>query len=396
VTIYLDHHATTPLDPRVLEVMLPYFTTKFGNPGSVHSFGEEARRAVEASRETIARLIGAEPSEIVFTSGATESNNLAIRGVAERKRRRGNHLISVNTEHPAVLDVLSLLAGREYEVTLLDVERHDSQRAGFLDPARVAEAIRDDTCLVSVMLANNEIGVIQPLAEIAAVCKSQGVLLHCDATQAVGKVPVDVREFEVDLMSFTAHKFYGPKGIGALYVRRRDPVVRLAAQIAGGGQEQGRRSGTLNVPGIVGMAEALRLANDEMNSDTQRIASLRNELARGILGEIPSARVVGPAIDAIDDHGRLLRLANNLNILFPGTDGEALMLAMPELAVSSGAACSSMNDEPSHVLRALGLSSDEARSCLRFGLGRFTTAEEITEATRLVAGAVESVGRFAG
>lgn len=371
--------------------MLPYFTSKFGNPGSVHSFGEEARQAVEASRETIAGLIGAEPSEIVFTSGATESNNLAIRGVAERKRRRGNHLVSVKTEHPAVLDPLALLAERDYQVTLLDVEPHVSRRAGVLDPRQVAESLRDDTCLVSVMLANNEIGVLQPLSEIASVCKSRGVLLHCDATQAVGKVPVDVRELGVDLMSFTAHKFYGPKGIGALYVRRRDPVVRLATQIAGGGQEQGRRSGTLNVPGIVGMAEALRLAIAELASDTQPIATLRDELARGIFAAIPSARLVGPALDATDQLGRPLRLANNLNLLFPGTDGEALMLAMPELAVSSGAACSSMNDEPSHVLRALGLSSDEARSCLRFGLGRFTTAAEIAEATRLVTRAVQKV-----
>ncbi|WP_442481604.1 cysteine desulfurase family protein [Aeoliella sp. SH292] len=396
MTIYLDHHATTPLDPRVLEAMLPYFTTKFGNPGSVHSFGEEAREAVDASRQTIASLIGAEASEIVFTSGATESNNLAIRGVAERKRRRGNHLVSVKTEHPAVLDPLALLAERDYEVTLLDVEPQDSPLAGYLDPARVAHAIRDDTCLVSVMLANNEIGVLQPIAEIAAVCKSRGVLLHCDATQAVGKVPVDVRQLDVDLMSFTAHKFYGPKGIGALYVRRRDPVVRLATQIAGGGQEQGRRSGTLNVPGIVGMAEALRLACAEMASDTQRIASLRDELARGIFAAIPSARLVGPALDATDKLGQPLRLANNLNVRFPGTDGEALMLSMPDLAVSSGAACSSMNDEPSHVLRALGLSSDEARSCLRFGLGRFTTAAEIAEAIRLGAGAVQKVTQFGG
>lgn len=376
--------------------MLPYFTTKFGNPGSVHALGEEARKAVDTSRQTIAAAIGADASEIVFTSGATESNNLAIRGVAERKRRRGNHLVSVKTEHPAVLDPLALLTERDYEVSLLDVEQHNSPRPGLLDPSWVAKAIRNDTCLVSVMLANNEIGVLQPIAEIAAVCKSRGVLLHCDATQAVGRVPVDVHELDVDLMSFTAHKFYGPKGVGALYVRRRDPVVRLATQIAGGGQEQGRRSGTLNVPGIVGMAEALRLAIAEMNSDTQRIAALRDELARGIFAAIPSARLVGPMLDATEGHGRPIRLANNLNVLFPGTDGEALMLAMPELAVSSGAACSSMNDEPSHVLRALGLSSDDARSCLRFGLGRFTTAAEIAEATRLVVRAVASVGKFVG
>lgn len=396
MSIYLDHHATTPLDPRVLEAMLPYFTTKFGNPGSVHEFGLEAREAVDASRHAIATTIGAQASEIVFTSGATESNNLAIRGIVERKRRRGDHLISVRTEHPAVLDPLAALAERGYEVTLLDVEPDPSPQSGWLDPSQVADAIHDDTCLVSVMLANNEIGVVQPIAEIAEVCKARGVLLHCDATQAVGKVPVDVRELGVDLMSFTAHKFHGPKGIGALYVRSRDPVVRLAKQIAGGGQEQGRRSGTLNVPGIVGMAEALRLASEQLDSDTQRMGALRDQLADGLFATIPSARLVGPALDSISEQGRPLRLANNLNVMFPGTDGEALMLAMPELAVSSGAACSSMNDEPSHVLRALGLSSDQARSCLRFGLGRFTTAEEITQATRLVVGAVENVGQFAG
>src|SRR6188472_2507108 len=248
--IYLDNHATTPVDPRVLEAMLPYFTERFGNAGSTsHSFGHEAKAAVDQSREIIAAGIGCSPREIVFTSGATESNNLALRGVAERERRRGNHLVSVATEHKSVLDPLARLARRGYDVTLLDVEQRDSPRAGWLDPQKVADAIRDDTCLVSVMLANNEIGVIQPLAEIAAVCKSRGVVLHCDATQAVGKIPVDVARLNVDLMSFTAHKIYGPKGIGALYVRKRDPIVRLDPQITGGGQQEGRRSGTLNVPG---------------------------------------------------------------------------------------------------------------------------------------------------
>ena len=262
--VYLDNHATTRVDPRVVEAMLPYLRREVRNPHSVHAAGHEAREAVEQARNSIAAAIGADATEIVFTSGATESNNLAIRGVAERERRRGNHIVSVTTEHKAVLDPLARLARRGYEVTLLDVEQHDSPRAGWLDPQKVADAIRDDTCLVSVMLANNEIGVIQPLAEIAAVCKARGVLLHCDATQAVGKIPVDVAALDVDLMSFTAHKIYGPKGIGALYVRRRDPIVRLEPQIVGGGQQEGRRSGTLNVPGIVGFATALQLCVDEM------------------------------------------------------------------------------------------------------------------------------------
>lgn len=395
MTIYLDHHATTPVDPRVLDAMLPYFTEKFGNPGSVHSLGEEARDAVERARATIARGIGAEPGEIVFTSGATESNNLAIRGVAERRRRRGDHLVSVRTEHPAVLDPLQRWAEQGFEVTLLDVERHGSPRAGWLDPEQVAAALRDDTCLVSVMLANNEIGVVQPLAQIAALSKSRGVLLHCDATQGVGKLPVDVAELGVDLMSFTAHKLHGPKGVGALYVRRRDPVVRLAPQIAGGGQEQGRRSGTLNVPGIVGLAEAVGLATENLAAEVEQLSKLRNRLAEGILKAVPNAVLVGPKLDAKSEDGDPLRLPNNLNLMFPGVDGEALMLAMPELAVSSGAACSSTSDEPSHVLLALGLSADEARSCLRFGVGRFNTADEIDRAVAMVAAAVDKVRKLA-
>lgn len=376
--------------------MLPYFTQKFGNPGSVHVYGGDARSAVDAARGEVAKLVGAEPSEIVFTSGATESNNLAIRGVATRRRRRGDHLISVRTEHPAVLDPLESLARQGYSVTLLDVAQHGSAGAGRVDPQHVAEAITDDTCLVSVMLANNEVGTIAPVADIARVCKQRGVLLHCDATQAVGKLPLDVRQLDVDLMSFTAHKLHGPKGAGALYVRRRDPVVRLEPQIAGGGQEQNRRSGTLNVPGIVGLATALRLASEEMADEQSRLANLRNQLAERIVEAVTDAVVVGPALEATDDAGRPLRLPNNLNVMFPGLDGEALMLAMPELAVSSGAACSSARDEPSHVLLALGLTADQARSCLRFGLGRFNTAEEIDAAANMVRAAVAKLGGTTG
>jgi cysteine desulfurase len=393
--VYMDNHATTRVDPRVVSAMLPYFDTKYGNPHSVHAAGHEARDAVEAARNSIATAIGADAKEIVFTSGATESNNLAIRGVAERDRRRGNHLVSVATEHKAVLEPLERLARRGYDVTLLDVEQHDSSRAGWLDPQKVADAIRDDTCLVSVMLANNEIGVIQPLAEIVAICKTRGVLLHCDATQAVGKIPVDVAALNVDLMSFTAHKIYGPKGIGALYVRRRDPIVRLDPQITGGGQQEGRRSGTLNVPGIVGFAAALQLCLGDMTNESARLAALRNQLAAGLIDQLHDVRLCGPALDARYDNCTPLRLPGNLNVSFRNVDGEALLLAMGNLAVSSGAACTSTDPEPSHVLRALGFSDDEARSSLRFGLGRFNDVADVEFAIERVVEAVRKLRKLA-
>jgi cysteine desulfurase len=395
-SIYMDNHATTRVDPRVVAAMLPYFDERFGNPHSVHAFGHEARDAVDAARHSIAAAIGADAAEIVFTSGATESNNLAIRGVAERDRRRGNHLISVATEHKAVLDPLARLARRGYQVTLLDVEQHGGPRAGRLDPPKIASALRDDTCLVSVMLANNEIGVIQPLAEIAAACRQRGVLLHCDATQAVGKFPVDVGALGVDLMSFTAHKIYGPKGIGALYVRRRDPIVRLEPQIVGGGQQEGRRSGTLNVPGIVGFAEALRLCVDDMPKESMRLTALRDRLAQRLFEDLDRLQLCGPALDAQDDSGMPLRLAGNLNVSFGDTDGEALLLAMGNhLAVSSGAACTSTDSGPSHVLLALGLGDDAARSSLRFGLGRFNTENEVDSAANQVIQAVRDLRKLA-
>lgn len=391
-SIYMDNHATTRVDPRVVAAMLPYFTEHFGNAGSVgHSFGEEARAAVDRSRESIAAALGADAKEIVFTSGATESNNLVIRGVAERERRRGNHLISVTTEHKAVLDPLARLARRGYEVTLLPVEQMPSPRAGWLDPQKIADALRDDTCLVSVMLANNEIGAIQPLAQVAALCKSRGVLLHCDATQAVGKIPVDVQALGVDLMSFTAHKLYGPKGIGALYIRSRAPIVRLDAQITGGGQQEGRRAGTLNVPGIVGFATALELALAELPTEMPRLAALRNRLADEITSRLDSVQICGPALDAQYDDGTPLRLPGNLDLSFANVDGEALLLAMGNLAVSSGAACSSTDPEPSHVLRALGLSEDAARSSLRFGLGRFNSDSDVDFAVERVLTAVRQL-----
>jgi cysteine desulfurase len=387
----MDNHATTRVDPRVVEAMLPYFTETYGNPHSVHEFGHEARDAVEAARVSIAADIGADAREIVFTSGATESNNLAIRGVAERERRRGDHLVSVTTEHKAVLDPLARLARRGYEVSLLPVEPYDSRRAGRLDPQRVADALRDDTCLVSVMLANNEIGVLQPLAEIAKICRARGVLLHCDATQAAGKIPVDVGSLGVDLMSFTAHKIYGPKGIGALYIRRGEPIVRLDAQIVGGGQQDGRRSGTLNVPGIVGFAAALRLCLDEMPAEVNRLTLLRDELAAALVGQIDDVLLCGPALDEQTEDGTPLRLPGNLNVSFNSVDGEALLLAMGNLAVSSGAACSSVDSAPSHVLRALGLSEDAARSSLRFGLGRFNTEADVDAAIARVTTAVKQL-----
>lgn len=414
--IYMDNHATTRVDPRVVEAMLPFFTEKFGNAGSVgHSFGDAARMAVDAARASIAAAIGASPREIVFTSGATESNNLALRGIADRQRRRGNHLLSVTTEHKSILDPLDRLARRGFEVTLLEVaglkrlksrkptgslsaERAhlagfgnpahvDGDRSGLLDPEQVADAIRDDTALVSVMLANNEIGTIQPLAEIGRICHERGVPLHCDATQAVGKIPVNVDELRVDLLSFTAHKIYGPKGAGALYVRRRGGL-RLQPLLDGGGQEGGLRSGTLNVPGIVGFAQALQLCLAEMSAESARLTVLRNRLHAGLTAALEDVTLNGPALETSSAGAAAPRLPGNLNVSFADVDGEALMMSMQNLAVSSGSACTSANPEPSHVLRALGIGDDLTRASLRFGLGRFNTAEEVEFAIGAVSEAV--------
>jgi cysteine desulfurase len=387
--IYMDNHATTRTDPRVVEAMLPYFSDDYGNAGSVsHRFGDVAREAVEQATASLAFNIGAAPEEIVFTSGATESNNLSINGVAERNSRRGKHLISVTTEHRAVLGPLERLVSQDFKVTLLDVEQHSSPRAGWLDPERVANAIREDTLLVSAMLANNEIGVIQSLAEIAAVCRHRGVLLHCDATQAVGKIPVNVRDLGVDLMSFSAHKIFGPKGIGALYIRQGSPIVRLTPQITGGGQQQGRRSGTLNVPGIVGFAKALELCEAEMGHEQHRLTELRNRMFALLNEHVDGIELCGPALD------QHLRLPGNLNIAFGDVDGEALLLEMKNLAVSSGATCSSHEPGPSHVLLALGMGEDLARSSLRFGLGRFNTAAEVEVAAEIVSTAVKKLRKL--
>ena len=385
--VYMDNHATTRVDPRVVESMLPYFGEKYGNAGSTsHPFGWEAKAAVDQARETIAAAIGATPREIVFTSGATESNNLAIRGIAQNSRRRGDHFLSVATEHKAVLDPLAHLARGGCEITLLPVEQAGSPRAGLIAVEQFADGIRDDTALVSVMLANNEIGAIQPLAEIAAVCRERGVPLHCDATQAVGKIPVDVEQFGVDLMSFSAHKLYGPKGIGALYVRRRRPPVKLEPQIDGGGQEHGLRSGTLNVPGIVGFAKAVENAVADLPTEMPRLAGLRSRLYAGLCERLTDISLNGPSLELPG-----CRLPGNLNLSFAYVDGEALLLNMRDLAVSSGSACTSANPEPSHVLRALGVDDDLVRASLRFGLGRFNTAEEVDFAIETV---TETVNRL--
>ena len=373
--IYLDHHATTPVDPRVLDAMLPYFTEKFGNAASIsHRFGWDAGEAVDRAREQVASSLGADAREIVFTSGATEANNLAIKGVAAAHARKGKHLVCSAVDHKAVLDPMRRLAREGFELTVVPCDE-----TGFVNPGAVAEAIRPDTILVSVIAANNEVGTINPIADIGRVCKDRGVLFHTDAVQAVGKIPVDVGAWNVDLLSLSAHKVYGPKGIGALYVRRRDPQVRLLPLFDGGGHERGMRSGTLAVPLIVGLGEALAIAGRELHEESARLAALRDHLHAGIAERVPEIRLNGHPT---------FRLPGNLNLSFAYVDGEALMMAMRDVAVSSGAACTSADPEPSHVLMALGLDDDTARASLRFGLGRFTTLEEIDFAVTTVAEAV--------
>jgi cysteine desulfurase len=388
--VYLDNHATTQVDPRVAEAMWPYFVERYGNAGSTsHSFGWEAREAVDAARESIARSLNVSPREIVFTSGATESNNLALRGLADRPRRRGNHIVSVVTEHKAVLDPLARLGRRGFEITLLPVASQDASLPGRVDVEQLARALRDDTLAVSVMLANNEIGVVQPIEEIGALCRARGVPLHCDATQAVGKLPLDMASLPVDLLSFSGHKLHGPKGVGALYVRRMSPPLRLEPLFDGGGQEAGLRSGTLNVPGIVGLAAALTLCVEELPAETLRLRTLRDELFRQLQSTIDGVQLNGPPLDDLET-----RLAANLNVAFDFVEGQALMMRLKRLAVSSGSACTSTNPEPSHVLRALGLSADRARSSLRFGLGRFNSAEDIAQAAGMLREAVTELRVF--
>ena len=372
--IYLDNNATTPMDPRVLEAMLPYFTDNFGNAASRnHSFGWKAEEAVDYAREQMAALIGADAKEIIITSGATESNNLAIKGVFEMYAAKGNHFISVETEHKAVLDTLKHIEKMGAEVTYLQA-RED----GLITLEQVEAAMKPNTVLVSVMYANNEIGVIQPIREITQLCKSKGVLFHTDATQAVGKIPVDVIADGIDLMSFTGHKMYGPKGVGVLYVRRKNPRVKVTAQMDGGGHERGMRSGTLNVPGIVGLGKACELCRLEMAEDAARISKMRDRLEQSLLVLEESY------INGNTEH----RLPHVSNMSFKYVEGEGLIMGVKDIAVSSGSACTSASLEPSYVLKALGLDDELAHSSLRFGLSRFTTDEEVDFAINHVKEAV--------
>ncbi len=369
--IYMDYHATTPVDPRVVEAMSPYFSENFGNAASRnHAFGWRAEEAVGSARSQIAELIGAVPREIVFTSGATESDNLAIKGVAEMHAERGNHIIICATEHRAVLDTCRRLEKQGYRISYLPV-----QPDGLMDLETVRRALSDKTILISIMYANNEIGVIQPIADIGQLARDHGVLFHVDAAQAVGKIPLDVERDQIDLMSFTAHKIYGPKGIGALYVRRK-PRLRLSPQMDGGGHERGMRSGTLNVPGIVGFGRACELCQAEMNEEAARLRSLRDKLKDGILNRIADVSINGSL-----EH----RLPHNLNVSFAHVDGESLLMGLNDIAVSSGSACTTDLPEPSHVLQALGVKNELAHSSLRFGLGRFNTEEEVDYAIDRVA-----------
>jgi len=370
IPIYMDYHATTPVDPRVLDAMLPYFREEFGNAASKsHPFGWHAEEAVEAAREQVAKLIGASAKEIVWTSGATESNNLAIKGAAQFQKGKGKHLVTAATEHKAVLDSMHALERDGWQVTVLGVGKD-----GRVDPAAVKAALRPDTVLVSIMHANNETGVVNDVAAIGAVTRAAGVTFHCDAVQSAGKIPFDVEQANVDLASLSAHKMYGPKGVGALYVRRK-PRVRLTTQMDGGGHERGFRSGTLNVPGIVGMGKACELCRLERDEEAVRVLGLRERLRRGL----------DAGLDLLSVNGSLEhRLPGNLNVSFAYVEGEAMMMAIKDVAVSSGSACTSASLEPSYVLRAMGVGDDMAHSSIRFGLGRFTTEAEVDYVIRLV------------
>jgi len=382
--IYMDNHATTPVDPRVLEAMLPYFTQTFGNAASrTHVFGQEAAAAVERARKQIACLINASPQEIVFTSGATESDNLAIKGLARMHRQEGkpgSHIVTLPTEHKAVLDSCSRLEKEGFEVSYVPVGAD-----GLVDFGELESAINERTILISVMAANNEIGVLQPIREIGELCHERGVLFHSDAVQAIGKIPVDAQAMNVDLISITAHKIYGPKGVGALYVRDGKPEVRLAPLIDGGGHELGMRSGTLNVPGIVGLGKACELCMEEMAEESRRLITLRDRLKDGIQSRLEGVRVNG---------SMERRLPQNLNLSFDGVEGEALLTGLDGVAVSSGAACRSLASESSYVLRALGMSEDRAQSSIRFGLGRFNNQEEVDYVIDRVVETVKGLREF--
>ena len=366
--IYMDNHATTPVDPRVLEAMLPYFTDKFGNAASRnHAFGWSAEEAIETARQQVATLIGATAKEIIFTSGATESDNLMIKGVAEMYREKGNHIITQAIEHKAVLDTCKNLEKHGFEVTYLPV-----QRDGRVSLDDVRKAIKPTTILITIMYANNEIGVINPIAEIGKIAKEHGIIFAVDGVQAVGKIPVDVQKDNIDLLAISAHKLYGPKGVGALYVRRRNPRVQLSAIIDGGGHERGMRSGTLNVPGIAGLGKACELCHQEMSQEAERLRGLRDRLRAGLEAKLDEVYINGSM-----EH----RLPNNLNMSFAYVEGESLLMGINDVAVSSGSACTSATLEPSYVLKALGVGEDLAHTSIRFGLGRFTTEEEVDYVT---------------
>lgn len=379
--IYLDNNATTPMDKRVLDTMMPYFTEYFGNAASRnHEFGWKAEEIVDWSRSTIAKYIGADEKEIVFTSGATESDNLAIKGIVEMYASKGDHIITITTEHKAVLDTFKSLERKGIKATYLPVNKE-----GFVDLDELRNAITDKTVLVSIMAANNEIGVIQDVENIGKICREKGVLFHTDATQAIGKMAFDVNKMNVDLASFTAHKIYGPKGIGALYVRKKNPRVKLAAQMDGGGHERNMRSGTLNVPGIAGFGRAVELAVTEMGTELPRIQALRDKLWTGINAQLDEIYINGP--DPIEKPE--WRLPGNLNASFAFVEGEAMMMGIKDIAVSSGSACTSASLEPSYVLKALGVGEDLAHTSIRFGLGRYTTEEEIDYTLECVVKAVK-------
>lgn len=376
--IYLDYNATAPMDQRVLDEMMPYFTDVFGNAASRnHAYGWQAEQVVSKAREQIASILGANEKEIIFTSGATESDNLAILGVAEFHKEKGKHIITAPTEHKAVIDPCRYLEQKGYEVTYLDVDKE-----GCIDLQQLEDAITDKTILVSLMAANNEIGTLHPLKEIGAITRKKGVIFHCDATQGVGKIPIDVNEMNIDLLSMTAHKIYGPKGVGALYVRRKRPRIRLSPIFHGGGHERGLRSGTLNVSGIVGFGKAVEIAQAEMSAESERLIALRERLYTQL----------SDALDHIAINGHpTKRLPGNLNVSFAYVEGESLLMGISDIAVSSGSACTSASLEPSYVLRALGVGDDLAHSSIRFGLGRFTTTEEIDYTANKV---IESVNRL--
>ncbi|MEY4565755.1 MAG: Cysteine desulfurase [Planctomycetota bacterium] len=383
--IYLDHHATTPLDPDVLEAMLPLLREHFANPGSIsHQAGRDVAEMVGKATEAVCKSIGADSDEILFTSGATESTNLAIFGICLHPRQTRREIVSVVSEHRATLDPLARLEKSGWEIKRAPIAPQSTATVSSLQPGSIdldylRAAIGPQTALVTVMLANNEIGTIAPVRQIAELCHRYQVPLHCDAAQAVGRIAVNVNELDVDLLSFSAHKLYGPKGVGALYVRRRPRSVRLYAQIVGGGQQHNLRSGTLNAPGIIGLATALTLADQRRDHDQQHTMQLRNRLWLNLQQEIPNIELNGSSLDS-----PMTRLAGNLNCSFPGVEGQSLMLAMPELCVSSGSACTSADPHPSHVLLALGLSEDRVRSSLRFGIGRFNTQAEIDLAVQLI------------